>query len=149
MKLKAVVLVAIPVLLIAAAALFYWYIRGQAQPILIDDPVPVSSQPVEQTPIDNVIIPEIAVPVPDATQQPTQDDALTPETVLPDNPTSEVTPDVKDDKQPASPPKDTPKGGDTNEKGQKWFPGFGWVDDEGEGTHDTANMDPNGNIVGY
>lgn len=147
MKLKAVVLVAIPVLLIAAAAMFYWYIRSQSQPIIIDDPVPVSSQPVEQT--ENIVIPEITVPVPDATQQPTQDDALTPETVLPDAPTPEVKPDVKDDKQPNPPPKDTPKGGETNEKGQKWFPGFGWVDDEGEGTHDTANMDPNGNIVGY
>ncbi len=145
MKLKAVVLVAIPVLLIAAAALFYWYIRGQAQPIIIDDPVPVSSQPIEQT--DDIVIPEITVPVPDGTQQTTQDDALTPETVLPNTPTPEVKPDTKTQTDP--PPKDTPQGGDTNEKGQKWFPGFGWVDDEGEGTHDTANMDPNGNIVGY
>lgn len=150
MKFKAAVLVVIPVLLIAAAALFYWYVRGQSQPpIVIDDPVPVSSQPIEQTPIDNVIIPEIAVPVPDATQQPTQDDALTPETVLPDAPTPEVTPDVKDDKQPNAPPKDTPKGGDSNEKGQKWFPGFGWVDDEGEGTHETAENAGTGEIIGY
>lgn len=147
MKFKAAVIVAIPVLLIAAAALFYWYIRGQAQPILIDDPVPVSSQPVEQT--DDIVIPEITVPVPDGTQQPTQDDALTPETVLPDASTPEVKPDVKDDKQPTSPPKDTPKGGDTNEKGQKWFPGFGWVDDEGEGTHEIAENAGTGEIIGY
>lgn len=148
MKLKAVVLVAIPVLLIAAAALFYWYIRAQSIAI-VDDPAPVSSQPVEQTPIDNIIIPEIAVPVPDGNQQPTQDDALTPETVLPDAPTPEVKPDVKDDKQPTSLPKDTPNGGDTNDKGQKWFPGFGWVDDEGEGTHEIAENAGTGDIIGY
>lgn len=28
----------------------------------------------------------------------------------------------------------TPKAGDKNEKGQMWFPGFGWVDDEGPNT---------------
>ena len=28
----------------------------------------------------------------------------------------------------------TPKAGDKNEKGQIWFPGFGWVDDEGANT---------------
>lgn len=147
MKLKAVVFVAIPVLLIAAAAMFYWYIRSQAQPIIIDDPVPVSSQPVEQT--ENIVIPEIAVPVPDGNQQPSQDDALTPETVLPDAPTPEVKPDAKEEKQPTSPPKDTPIGGDTNEKGQKWFPGFGWVDDEGEGTHEIAENAGTGDIIGY
>lgn len=28
----------------------------------------------------------------------------------------------------------TPKAGDKNEKGQIWFPGFGWVEDEGSNT---------------
>lgn len=147
MKLKAVVLVAIPVLLIAAAALFYWYIRAQSIAI-IDDPAPVSSQPVEQTPIDNVIIPEIAVPVPDGNQQPTQDDALTPETVLPDASTPEVKPDVKDDKQP-NPPPDKPTGGEKKD-GKIYMPGFGWIDDYGGGVEvETANNAGTGDIIGY
>ena len=44
----------------------------------------------------------------------------------------------------------TPKAGDKNEKGQVWFPGFGWVDDEGGGTSGTKaeDMYENGNKIG-
>lgn len=148
MKYKTAVIMVIPVLLIAAAALFYWYIRSQAQPIVIDDPIPESSQPIEQTePIENVVIPEITVPMPEQTQ-PTQDNVLTPEKVLPDNPAPEVKPDG-DEKQPTPPPKDTPKGGETNEKGQKWFPGFGWVDVGGENVGEIAENAGTGDIIGY
>ncbi len=49
------------------------------------------------------------------------------------------------EKQPEYKPEDTiiakpstkpsePKAGDKNEKGQIWFPGFGWIDDEGGGS---------------
>ena len=43
----------------------------------------------------------------------------------------------------------TPKAGDKNEKGQMWFPGFGWVDDGGanEGTK-ADDMYENGNKIG-
>lgn len=155
MKFKATVLVVIPVLLIAAAALFYWYVRGQTQPpIVIDDPAPVSSQPIEQTPIENIVIPEITVPAPDVTM-PTQGDALTPETVLPDAPTPapevkpEVEPNAKDDKQPTSPPKDTPRMGKTNDNGQIWIDGFGWVDPPAGVEVEIANNAGTGDIIGY
>ena len=149
MKLKAVVLVAIPVLLIAAAAMFYWYIRSQAQPIIIDDPVPVSSQPVEQT--KNIVIPEIAVPVPDGNQQPSQDDALTPETVLPDAPTPEVKPDTSEEEKPSPPANNTPQMGNTNDQGQIWIDGFGWVEYEGEGSGqvEVAENAGTGDVIGY
>ena len=146
MKLKAVVLVAIPVLLIAAAALFYWYIRAQSIAI-IDDPAPVSSQPVEQT--ENIVIPEITVPVPDGTQQPTQDDALTPETVLPDTPTPEVKPETSEDKKPAAPTNNTPKMGNTNDQGQVWIDGFGWVDPPAGVEVEIAENAGTGDIIGY
>ena len=44
----------------------------------------------------------------------------------------------------------TPKAGDKNEKGQVWFPGFGWVDDEGGGASGTKaeDMYENGNKIG-
>lgn len=148
MKYKTAVIMVIPVLLIAAAALFYWYIRSQAQPIVIDDPIPESSQPIEQTePIENVVIPEITVPMPEQTQ-PTQDNVLTPEKVLPDNPAPEVKPDG-DEKQPTPPPDDTPTGGEKKD-GKIFLPGFGWIDDHGGGTDaEFWDVNPNGNIVGY
>lgn len=42
----------------------------------------------------------------------------------------------KDKKPESNTSSSTPKGGDKNEKGQVWVPGFGWVDDSGpnEGT---------------
>ena len=44
----------------------------------------------------------------------------------------------------------TPKAGDKNSKGQVYFPGFGWVDDEGGGTSGTTagDMYENGNKLG-
>lgn len=44
----------------------------------------------------------------------------------------------------------TPKSGDKNSKGQVYFPGFGWVDDEGGGTSGTTagDMYENGNKIG-
>ena len=44
----------------------------------------------------------------------------------------------------------TPKAGDKNSKGQVYFPGFGWVDDEGGGTSGTTagDMYENGNKIG-
>ena len=59
-------------------------------------------------------------------------------------------------KPPEYKPEDTvktepssPKAGDKNEKGQMWFPGFGWVDDGGanEGTK-ADDMYENGNKIG-
>lgn len=35
----------------------------------------------------------------------------------------------------------TPKGGDTNNKGQVYFPGFGWVDNSGENKGETVTSD--------
>ncbi len=44
----------------------------------------------------------------------------------------------------------TPKAGNKNEKGQVWFPGFGWVDDEGGDASGTKaeDMYENGNKIG-
>ena len=44
----------------------------------------------------------------------------------------------------------TPKAGDKNSKGQVYFPGFGWVNDEGGGTSGTtaSDMYENGNKIG-
>ena len=44
----------------------------------------------------------------------------------------------------------TPKSGEKNGKGQVYFPGFGWVNDEGGGTSGTTagNMYENGNKIG-
>lgn len=53
-------------------------------------------------------------------------------------------------KPESSTPSSTPKAGDKNEKGQVWFPGFGWVDDEGGGASGTKaeDMYENGNKIG-
>ena len=43
----------------------------------------------------------------------------------------------------------TPKAGDKNDKGQMWFPGFGWVDDGGANMGTKADdMYENGNKIG-
>lgn len=44
----------------------------------------------------------------------------------------------------------TPKAGDKNDKGQVYFPGFGWIDDEGGGASGTTvgDMYENGNKIG-
>lgn len=59
------------------------------------------------------------------------------------------TPDGKKAADSSSEPS-TPKSGDTNSKGQVYFPGFGWVDDEGGGTSGTTanDMYENGNKIG-
>ncbi len=107
---------------------------------------------------DPTATPEVSVPPidPTATPVPTKgadtadssgtDQSLQAEPTKPAAPT--VTPAPKDekaatnpDKKPEYKPEDTvktepssPKAGDKNDKGQIWFPGFGWVDDEGPNT---------------
>lgn len=60
-------------------------------------------------------------------------------------------------KPPEYKPEDTtvtkpsePKAGEKNEKGQVWFPGFGWVKDEGGGSRgeQAKDMYENGNKIG-
>lgn len=83
------------------------------------------------------------------------------EVTKPSEPPKEVltdpskTPDgekVDEAKKPAnSTSSSTPKAGDKNEKGQIWFPGFGWVDDEGANTGTQVGNDDDdltGNKVG-
>lgn len=53
--------------------------------------------------------------------------------------------------KPVEPPKkkDKPKGGDTNNKGQTYLPGFGWIENSGENQGSKAeDMYENGNKVG-
>lgn len=53
--------------------------------------------------------------------------------------------------KPIEPPKkkDEPKGGDTNNKGQTYLPGFGWIENSGENQGSKAeDMYENGNKVG-
>ncbi|WP_326907019.1 DUF6550 family protein [Sedimentibacter sp. MB31-C6] len=53
--------------------------------------------------------------------------------------------------KPAETPKkdDEPQGGDTNNKGQTYLPGFGWIENSGENQGTTAeDMYENGNKIG-
>ena len=53
--------------------------------------------------------------------------------------------------KPAETPKkdDAPQGGDTNNKGQTYLPGFGWIENSGENQGTTAeDMYENGNKIG-
>ena len=53
--------------------------------------------------------------------------------------------------KPAEAPKkdDEPQGGDTNNKGQTYLPGFGWIENSGENQGATAeDMYENGNKIG-
>jgi hypothetical protein len=136
------------------------YSRFQTEPVK-DDGIPPSTAVSEEiTPIPDIAKPdettenkdEIVVkpvePTPSPGETTTQDaneivQFNTPEAVKPEPP-AKPTPQG-DDTNPAKPPEykpeDTteskpaePKAGEKNEKGQIWFPGFGWVDDEGGGT---------------
>lgn len=93
---------------------------------------------------DEVVVKPIEINTPqgDAASQDSNEIVQTnaPEAVKPEAP-KKPTPQG-DTTNPAKPPeykpKDTivskpaePKGGEKNEKGQIWFPGFGWVDDSG------------------
>jgi len=50
---------------------------------------------------------------------------------------------------PDAPVSNGPQGGDTNSKGQVYVPGFGWIDDVGEGQGTTNDdMYENGNKIG-
>ncbi|AGL02885.1 DUF6550 family protein [Desulfoscipio gibsoniae] len=79
---------------------------------------------------------------------------LTDPTKTPDGQKVDTVKPVEHDKvtkQEGTPSNDTPKAGDKNEKGQIWFPGFGWVDDEGANTGTKVGNDDDeltGNKVG-
>ena len=117
----------------------------------------ISVQPIDPTSSANVTA---AADTADSTGT---EQSLQAEPVKPEAPAEPPTP--KEDsaisnpaKLPEYKPEDTvksepssPKGGDKNEKGRIWFPGFGWVDDEGANTGTQVGNDDDeltGNKVG-
>lgn len=60
----------------------------------------------------------------------------------------EYTPEQKEPNKPKPDDPETPTGGETNNKGQIYVPGFGWQKPTG-GESETVEMNPNGNIIGH
>lgn len=81
------------------------------------------------------------------------DQSIQAEVTKPSAPSTEAKTNPKqtpDGKKATDSEPSTPKSGDKNSKGQVYFPGFGWVDDEGGGTSGTTagDMYENGNKIG-
>lgn len=109
--------------------------------------VPTNTQEVNAQPINSTVPPATSTDTGDSTGN---DQSIQAEVTKPPEPSQEVktdpskTPDgqkvdtvtsVEHDNVPTPAPEtSTPKAGDKNDKGQIWFPGFGWVDDEGANT---------------
>lgn len=89
---------------------------------------------------------------PDVTKPEYDEKTLTDPTKTPDGkPVSEPPKSVDLDAvtTPDAPVSSGPQGGDTNNKGQVYVPGFGWIDDVGEGQGTTNDdMYENGNKIG-
>jgi len=108
---------------------------------------PTNTQEVNAQPIDSTVTPNQSTDIGDSTGT---EQSIQAEVTKPPEPSQEVktdpskTPDgekvdavtpVEHDNVPTPAPEtSTPKAGDKNDKGQIWFPGFGWVDDEGANT---------------
>ena len=108
---------------------------------------PTNTQEVNAQPIDSTVTPATSKDTGDSTGT---DQSIQAEVTKPTEPSPEVktdpskTPDgqkvdavtpVEHDNVPTPAPEtSTPKAGDKNDKGQIWFPGFGWVEDEGANT---------------
>lgn len=108
---------------------------------------PTNTQEVNAQPIDSTVTSATSTDTGDSTGT---DQSIQAEVTKPPEPSKEVktdpskTPDgqkvdavtpVEHDNVPTPAPEtSTPKAGDKNDKGQIWFPGFGWVDDEGANT---------------
>lgn len=108
------------------------------QPTVTDSPV---LQP--ETKKEDVKVP---IATPKEAPKPTEPPKPKPKTTTQDK----STPPVYDEKETQPAKKDSePKSGDKNSKGQVWFPGFGWVDQEGPNQETAANdMYENGNKIG-
>ena len=161
MKARKVIWIALAAVLIVACAILYMLNGSRVEPVApepVNTPAPEANAesiaPAE--PIIEVITPSVSPSVtPDATPDAIDpDNADTDVTVPLTEPTAkpaeadpavhekgeEKEPPVPTPKPPASTPKPTaapskssePKSGDTNDKGQVWVPGFGWVTPGGE-----------------
>ncbi len=76
---------------------------------------------------------EVVVKQADDANETDQSDPPPKPTPLGDTTNPAKPPEYKEEDTTVSKPAE-PKAGDKNEKGQVWFPGFGWVNDEGGGT---------------
>lgn len=108
---------------------------------------PTNTQEVNAQPIDSTVTPATSTDTGDSTGT---DQSIQAEVTKPPEPSQEVktdpsktpdgqnvdavTPAEHDNVPTPAPETSTPKAGDKNDKGQIWFPGFGWVDDEGANT---------------
>lgn len=127
----------------------------------VSDAVNPSVPPTEQTnaqgvnaqPIDPAVTPNQTTDTGDSTGT---EQSIQTEVTKPSEPPQDVktNPSQKPDGEKVTKPENstapsTPKAGDKNDKGQMWFPGFGWVDDGGanEGTK-ADDMYENGNKIG-
>lgn len=126
---------------------------------------PSSAQGVNAKPIDSSAVPDQSTDTGNSTGT---DQSIQSEVTKPPEPSPEVKTDPKKTpdgekvdkvtptehdkvtKPENSTSSSTPKAGDKNEKGQVYFPGFGWVDDEGGGASGTkaGDMYENGNKIG-
>ena len=118
-----------------------------AQPFsTVSDAVNPSAPPTEQTntqgvnaqPIDPAVTPDQSTDTGDSTGT---EQSIQAEVTKPPEPSQDVktNPSQKPDGEKVTKPENStapsaPKAGDKNDKGQIWFPGFGWVDDEGANT---------------
>lgn len=135
-----------------------------------------TQEPEATAPVVNITVPESDTPLPDdgavssGTEQTIQADPVKPEepekptatgtTPLPDDHTGEDVPKEERNTEThptyepgqttvTTKPDDTPKMGDTNEAGQVYIEGFGWITPSGENTVIEADdMYENGNKIG-
>ena len=127
----------------------------------VSDAVNPSAPPTEQTntqgvntkPIEPAVTPNQSTDTGNSTGT---EQSIQAEVTKPTEPPQEAktNPSQKPDGEKVTKPENstapsTPKAGDKNDKGQMWFPGFGWVDDGGanEGTK-AGDMYENGNKIG-
>lgn len=133
----------------------------------------IVEKPVITEKEDEIIVPEIKIPdtekidngaIDTGTEQTIQEDVekpkepteeqLTDPTQKPNGDKVETPPEpVEHDKveKPAETPKsnDVPQGGDTNNQGKTYLPGFGWIENSGENQGTVAeDMYENGNKIG-
>lgn len=100
------------------------------------DPSPISpSSKPEATP--DVIDPgktdtDVTVPLTDPVEKPTEADPDLHENGDENEPPEPTTPPPASTPKPDPPKSSEPQSGDTNDKGQVWVPGFGWVTPGGE-----------------
>ncbi len=137
---------------ILVIAIAWQFGTEKANEAVIESPPPVSGEvnpggEVPASSTDPAKVPEISVPATPNAGKDTADSSGTEQSlqVEPSKPAAPAAPTPKSEasvtnpgKAPEYKPDDTvkvqpnePKGGETNNKGQVWVPGFGWVDDSG------------------